>query len=178
VLAYHATLLHNLFMPESNKPTCEEIGRQGGLVGGKAKVPKGFSMLSKKKRSAIARAAAKKRWASRHPGHARLCRGHVVHWDLKERETLCSTGELIDPDKLECAACHRLPTAEGHDPCIAALPPDVTSACCGHGYRKHCYVGFADDSVLRGDRAFKFFKESGKEPAPFEYDSMPECTKV
>ena len=31
-----------------------------------------------------------------------------------------------------CPACGKVPTAEGHDACIANLP-GVTGACCGHG---------------------------------------------
>ena len=34
-----------------------------------------------------------------------------------------------------CRRCKRLPTADGHDACLATLP-NTESACCGHGAEK------------------------------------------
>jgi hypothetical protein len=45
---------------EGKDPAAVALGRKGGLKGGKARA----AALSKKKRSEIARRAAKKRWAS------------------------------------------------------------------------------------------------------------------
>ena len=39
-----------------------ESGRLGGRIGGKAKVPKGFSLRPKKDRVAMAKKAAEARW--------------------------------------------------------------------------------------------------------------------
>jgi hypothetical protein len=47
---------------EPKDPAAVSLGRRGGKVGGRAKVPKGTSMLSKKERVARAKAAAKARW--------------------------------------------------------------------------------------------------------------------
>ena len=44
--------------PDTRDPAAVELGRRGGLVGGKARAEK----LSAKKRAAIARKAAKSRW--------------------------------------------------------------------------------------------------------------------
>jgi hypothetical protein len=41
-------------------PAAVKLGRKGGSV----RVPKGFSMMSKRRRTEIARKAAKKRWGS------------------------------------------------------------------------------------------------------------------
>lgn len=48
-------------------PHAVALGRRGGKVGGKARVPKGFSVLPKKQRTEIAKAAAAARWANRKP---------------------------------------------------------------------------------------------------------------
>jgi hypothetical protein len=48
-------------MGKRKNPAAVALGRKGG----KAKVPKGFSVLSKAQRSANAKAAAAKRWAKK-----------------------------------------------------------------------------------------------------------------
>jgi hypothetical protein len=40
------------------------LGKKGGAKGGKAQVPKGFSMMERTRRQKIAKKAARKRWAS------------------------------------------------------------------------------------------------------------------
>jgi hypothetical protein len=50
-------------LPPVKNPAAVELGRRGGLVGGKARAAK----LSKKKRSEIAKKAAAARWG--HRGH-------------------------------------------------------------------------------------------------------------
>lgn len=44
-------------------PAAVSLGKRGGRIGGKKKVPKGFSVMDPEKRAQIARDAAKKRWA-------------------------------------------------------------------------------------------------------------------
>ena len=49
-------------VPTTKNPAAVELGRRGGLVGGKARAAK----LSKKKRSEIAKKAAEARWKGKH----------------------------------------------------------------------------------------------------------------
>ena len=41
------------------------MGKKGGPIGGKAEVPKGFSMMDPKRRRALAILAANKRWGKK-----------------------------------------------------------------------------------------------------------------
>jgi len=71
--------------------------------------------------------------------------------------------ETSPPGK--CPRCGRMPTAEGHDACIANLP-GIINACCGHGVkdpRYFPYVMFEDKTVLRGKEAEKWIKENNGE---------------
>jgi hypothetical protein len=49
-------------MTKKKDPAAVKLGRKGGKVGGKAKVPKGFSMMTPERRKAIAREGVKARW--------------------------------------------------------------------------------------------------------------------
>lgn len=62
------------------------------------------------------------------------------------------TGEPINFESEEsfsrpCPRCGRMPTADGHDACIADLP-GVEEACCGHS-QDFPYIAFKDESVFR-----------------------------
>ena len=48
-------------VPPTKNPAAVELGRRGGLIGGKARAAK----LGKKKRSEIAKKAAKARWSKK-----------------------------------------------------------------------------------------------------------------
>lgn len=48
-------------MAKRKDPAAVSLGRKGG----KARVPKGFSKMGKKRRSEIGKAAAKKRWGKK-----------------------------------------------------------------------------------------------------------------
>ncbi len=50
-------------MNTRKNPHAVALGRRGGRVGGKARVPKGTAALSPEERTRRAREAAKKRWA-------------------------------------------------------------------------------------------------------------------
>jgi hypothetical protein len=77
-----------------------------------------------------------------------------------------------------CSGCGQLPTAAGHDACIADLP-GVRNACCGHGNGpdgvhpddpkaspdfRVCvpYVELHGGTYLRGQQAMDFFAQHGK----------------
>jgi hypothetical protein len=49
-------------MKKRKDPAAVKLGRRGGKIGGKAKVPKGFAKMSPERRAEIARKAAEKRW--------------------------------------------------------------------------------------------------------------------
>lgn len=51
--------------PKRKDPAAVSLGRRGGKVGGKAKVPKGTAMLSPKERAKRATEAAKARWGKK-----------------------------------------------------------------------------------------------------------------
>lgn len=53
------------------------------------------------------------------------------------------------PHRVACKRCGLPPTAEGHDPCLGALP-GVSNACCGHGWQRG-YIAFTNGVVIRGD---------------------------
>lgn len=57
-------------------------------------------------------------------------RGHPVFWD----GAMWLWSDTLKPadGARECRLCHKMPTAQGQDPCIACLP-GVAHACCGHG---------------------------------------------
>jgi hypothetical protein len=46
-------------------PHAVALGRLGGRVGGKARVPKGIAMLTKEERHALAKKAAAARWGKK-----------------------------------------------------------------------------------------------------------------
>lgn len=62
----------------------------------------------------------------------------------------------LNPDStvtyLPCPRCGNLPTAEGHDWCLASrlgALPGVDFACCGHGIQRG-YISFTNGLVIRG----------------------------
>jgi hypothetical protein len=54
-----------------------------------------------------------------------------------------------DAEPRACPKCKKMPTEDGHDPCIANLP-GVAYACCGHGV-DDAYVKFPDGTVITGE---------------------------
>jgi len=59
------------------------------------------------------------------------------------------------PSTRTCPKCHRRPTKDGHDPCIANIK-GALGACCGHGIREG-YIRLEpgeDGLVVRGDFEF------------------------
>jgi hypothetical protein len=48
-----------------------------------------------------------------------------------------------------CGNCGQLPTPEGHDACLGALP-GVANACCGHGNPEDAYIVFKNGLRLEG----------------------------
>ena len=80
---------------------------------------------------------------SRHVAGSMNWFGHPVYaLDFESAELpypvwrYCDTRQLVeDSPPRPCPKCKKLPTAEGHDPCIADLP-GVANACCGHGVDK------------------------------------------
>lgn len=81
-----------------------------------------------------------------------------------------------------CKACHAAcPPRYGiPDPCLGILPR-VENACCGHGFRGHCYVVIVKTDgtgtySLRGDRARDWQIRHGGNPAEFgeqQHDPAP-----
>jgi len=51
--------------PTKKDKAAAALGRKGGRKGGKAKVPKGFSMLTPEERSKISKEAAAARWGKK-----------------------------------------------------------------------------------------------------------------
>lgn len=58
-------------------------------------------------------------------------RGHLCEWD-GERWRYLDTGEPAEGNPRPCPHCGSLPTPEGHDACLGAIP-GAAGACCGHG---------------------------------------------
>jgi len=115
-----------------------------------------------------------------HPISDEEHRGHTVHYDSGHYFD-CRTGRRIDdPYKLPCTACGLPPTPEGHDGCLGDIP-GAESACCGHGQRFGCYVGFAlfqpHRLVIRHEAAMAIFEGLGKQPAPFGSAEPHQCEK-
>lgn len=52
-------------MTKKKNPAAVALGRLGGKVGGKSRVPKGFSSLTPEERTAVAKKAAEKRWGTK-----------------------------------------------------------------------------------------------------------------
>lgn len=52
-------------MAEKKNPAAVALGRLGGRVGGKSRVPKGFSSLTPEERSEAAKRGAAARWATK-----------------------------------------------------------------------------------------------------------------
>ncbi len=53
-----------------------------------------------------------------------------------------------------CGHCDKMPTPEGHDPCLGTLP-GVMNACCGHGTANGAYIQYLDGSDIRGQEAIQ-----------------------
>jgi len=86
-------------------------------------------------------------------------RGHPTRfdedaWQWVYSDDLSPVGE--EGDKRPCTRCGRYPTDKGHDACIANLPANVTSACCGHGIEIP-YIMFEDGSEMDGDETSTYF---------------------
>lgn len=60
-----------------------------------------------------------------------------------------------------CGCCGEATKADGHDPCIRALP-GVSNACCGHGELDEAYVQLDSGPCLYGAKAAAFFKILGR----------------
>jgi len=76
--------------------------------------------------------------------------GHRIYGDSPYSMRYRDTDEPVPrgPSERPCRKCRKLPTSEGHDPCIANLP-GVKAACCGHGVEPG-YVLFETGHVIRG----------------------------
>ena len=94
-------------------------------------------------------------------------RGHLTRfdeegWQWVYADDLSPVGE--EGNKRFCTRCGKYPSDKGHDACIANLPSEVVSACCGHGIEIP-YVMFVGDSEIDGDEAVAYFKKSKEEHA-------------
>lgn len=79
-------------------------------------------------------------------------RGHKIIWREEEEDWVYADNKKsIEDNERPCVACGKMPTDEGHDPCIANLP-GVENACCGHGVELG-YISFEDGTTIRGDFA-------------------------
>lgn len=59
--------------------------------------------------------------------------GYPTVLDEAGTERYADTGEpVVHPSRRPCPKCHRLPTPDGHDPCLGHIEGAI-SACCGHG---------------------------------------------
>jgi hypothetical protein len=73
--------------------------------------------------------------------------GHRTYWDSEGRYLYCDNDEVVTfPTTRPCPKCGAMPTADDHDPCIAALP-GVEFACCGHGIA-YGYIAFSDGRTI------------------------------
>lgn len=52
-----------------------------------------------------------------------------------------------------CEKCGKVPSPEGHDGCLGALPGDIMNACCGHGNDNQAYIQYWTGRDLRGSEA-------------------------
>lgn len=57
--------------------------------------------------------------------------GHLTRYDAGTW-VYADTGEPVENDPRPCPRCGRLPTQDGHDPCLGRIP-GAAAACCGHG---------------------------------------------
>jgi len=85
-------------------------------------------------------------------------RGHDVIYDEVSEQWVYEDDLSSASYERPCIRCGKMPTADGHDACIANLP-GVINACCGHGIDEP-YVMFKDKTVLRGEKAEKWIKEN------------------
>jgi hypothetical protein len=77
--------------------------------------------------------------------------GHPTYFDGKGVVRYCDNHKPTTwPSERPCPRCGKLPTPEGHDPCIANLP-GVAAACCGHGFNG--YIMFEEGRTIRYPRA-------------------------
>lgn len=53
---------------------------------------------------------------------------------------------------MPCGKCGKMPTHEGHDPCLGILP-GLMNACCGHGEIGEAYIQFLDGESIHGEDA-------------------------
>lgn len=76
--------------------------------------------------------------------------GYDIEYDYDKKQFLYvddGTVAVTTHSERPCKKCNRLPTKDGHDPCIPNLP-GVEFACCGHGETEG-YIKFNDGQVIR-----------------------------
>ena len=74
-------------------------------------------------------------------------RGHNIHYN--NRKWLYVDGQAVeDNPNRPCGYCNLSNMPEGYDGCIGKIP-NVTNACCGHGYISDAYIQFPNGTVLR-----------------------------
>ena len=88
-------------------------------------------------------------------------RGHLTRFDEEGWQWVYADdlSPVGDGNNRVCFRCGEYPTDKGHDACIANLPSEVVSACCGHGIEIP-YVMFADESEIDDGEASAYFKEA------------------
>lgn len=60
--------------------------------------------------------------------------GHETYFDetIGQSRYVDNDEPIAIPSKRPCPQCHKLPTPEGYDACLGAIP-GALNACCGHG---------------------------------------------
>ena len=72
--------------------------------------------------------------------------GHPV-WSKDGEDWFYEDGSTyVESNPKPCMKCKKLPTKDGHDPCIANMV-GVTDACCGHGVTKG-YLKFREGNTI------------------------------
>ena len=70
--------------------------------------------------------------------------GHKIMF--QSNSWLYKDGRLVKDNPKSCIRCHKFPTKEGHDACLAQFAETtiIQSACCGHGIGSS-YIIINDD---------------------------------
>jgi len=59
-------------------------------------------------------------------------RGHLIYWDEDRKAWFYADDQTPISQERPCMQCRKMPTPEGHDPCLGHIPGAI-GACCGHG---------------------------------------------
>jgi len=59
-------------------------------------------------------------------------RGHLIYWDEDRKAWFYADDSTSVSNERPCAKCNKMPTPEGHDPCLGHIPGAI-GVCCGHG---------------------------------------------